>query len=82
MSSKVEHYTQCTMSRVSGTARHIHVAWIPSQFAKVGRHLEIKINDEWTGPWLVDHRGSTMESAAVEEKSREYKHAFASIEKD
>ena len=79
MSAKT-HYAQCTMERRDGTAIIRHVAWIPSSFAKVGRHLDLKIGDDWSGPWVVAERGGTMESDACEVKSREYKHAYASIE--
>ena len=46
-----ETFTQCLLHRLQfDDTKLVHVAWIPSQFAVVGKMLDIKINGEW-----VDH---------------------------
>lgn len=75
------HYTQCRLEKDTPTGGvWKHTAWIPSEFAKVGRLLDIEMDGEWSEGWRVTERYATMDAKAVEDKSREHKHAFASIE--
>ncbi len=45
---------QCTLLREHDGQRTLQVAWIPQQFAKAGKLVELKdANYLWTGPWQV-----------------------------
>lgn len=73
MSKKTQTYTQCIMHLwISETSKMIYTAWIPSQLAKVGRSLEIKIEGEWTTGWVVAEKGAVKDAAYVEEHERDY----------
>lgn len=48
MSNK-QIYCQCKLVKDNS----VDVAWIPSQFAKVGKNLSLKINEEWQDGWQV-----------------------------
>jgi hypothetical protein len=61
------HYTQAEMA--SGS--HRHIAWIPSQFAKIGRELRI---DGVAGIWRVTARYDSQPADWVEARSRDYLH--------
>ena len=75
------HYTQVELCRNPPEGGLLkYVVWIPSEFAKIGKYLDVQTDGEWSEGWRVTERYSTMESDAVEAKSREHKHAFASIE--
>ncbi len=66
------HYTQCRLlstDEASASLTTYHVAWIPSQFAIVGRRLFI---DGLPGKWEVLERYESREADQVELKSRDY----------
>lgn len=66
------HYTQCNLLSVdeaSASCSYNHVAWIPSQFAIVGRRLFI---DGLPGKWEVIEKYESREASLVELKSRDY----------
>jgi len=48
MSNK-QIYRQCKLVKENT----YDIAWIPSQFAKVGKNLSLKINEEWQEGWKV-----------------------------
>ena len=45
------------MSRRVGTATEIHVAFLPTEFAKVGKTVGIKFGDEWREGFVIDSVG-------------------------
>jgi hypothetical protein len=55
-----------------GGGKQIHTAFIPTSFAKVGKHVEILIDSaeddegKWSRGWVVTERGSTMDSKALD----------------
>lgn len=72
--SKADHYTQVTMHAPAAAAaggRRVHVAFVPSKLAVVGKRLRI---DSVPGDWTVVERGQTLPADQVEAKSRDYLH--------
>lgn len=68
-------YKQCRLQKANTT----QVAWIPSEFAKIGWVLQIKENDTWTDGWKVLSTSEAVEDKAVEHNSRAHKSFGASI---
>lgn len=66
------HYTQVELAGLGPPVR-VHVAWIPSQFAKVGRRLRI---DGLDGDWIVSERYDSKPAEYVEAKAREHRRAL------
>lgn len=69
-------YTQCTYTQmvesttgVSTNALRIGTAWIPTEFAKVGKRIRI---DGKEGIWTVTAVGSTKGEKAAMADSRDY----------
>lgn len=69
--SVLRHYTQATMHGLDEAAGQRHVAWIPSEHARLGRKIRI---DGLAGRWLVVERGDTKTAEWVEPKSRDHLH--------
>jgi hypothetical protein len=71
--SKNQTYTQCTYTQPASTtdtnAVRVGVAWIPSQFAEVGRKIRI---DGKLGVWTVTGVGSTKSAEHAIADSRDY----------
>jgi len=61
---------QCTMKK----GNRVQTSWIPEKYAKKGKILKLKDDDEWTDGWEVINVGSRMESKQVHERSRDYTH--------
>jgi len=54
MSKHQQLYRQCRMEKKTETGKLVHTAWIPTQFAHVGKNISIKnSDDEWVGGWQV-----------------------------
>jgi len=52
-------YRQCVMEKQIENGKRIHTAWIPTQFAKVGKKIGLKLEDEsWDEGWTVTLAGS------------------------
>lgn len=74
-------YTQCKMERkLPGGAKQTHVAFIPTNFAKVGRNIEIMMDGDdegsWSEGWVVIERGATVDRVDLE-KQRTAQKSFA-----
>jgi hypothetical protein len=60
-------YTQCKLEKkISSTSRLTETAWIPSNFAKIGRNIEIKVGEKWDSGWVVIERYASANSAAMD----------------
>ncbi len=75
-------YTQCRLERkLPSGGKQIHTAFIPSNFAKVGRNVEILTDSDdegsWSKGWVVVERGATMDRNALE-NHRSAQKTFAS----
>jgi hypothetical protein len=68
-------HTQCNLQMKSKNQVLETVAWIPSQFAAVGKFLRIRERDGWQ----VMGAGETLPSEYVLRHERDYRKAFASI---
>lgn len=73
-SSKSPTYTQCLMSRSSGTGRMQHVAWIPTQFARKGRYVKIDFETGTVDGWRIDETWAVQSAGDTNERSQDYKH--------
>lgn len=74
---KTENYTQCKLEKqYDNTCRaYSYVVWIPSKFAKIGKMLTVKQDDEsWSDGWKVVATYTTQKAAQVEEDARDYLH--------
>lgn len=46
----MQNYKQCLLTNNG----YQDISWIPSQFAREGKILSIKIDNEWVNGWLVE----------------------------
>lgn len=64
-----EYHVQCQFVR--GNERY--TAWIPEEYAKLGRVLKLRHDDgHWEDGWEVKRRGARMLSSYVEDHERNY----------
>lgn len=61
MAKKPTLYKQCVLVLPFRNGHKRDVAWIPSQFAKVGRTLSIFQGGEWTDGWTVKEVGASQD---------------------
>lgn len=57
-----------------------HVAWIPSKFAIVNRHIEIKLGEEWRS-FTVKETWGTKDAKVVEQRGHDSTKGFGSVVK-
>lgn len=57
----------------------VHIAWIPEEFAKVGKVLKLKdpISGEWDDGWVVQSVYARQAEEFVLEHSQDYKYQRA-----
>jgi len=70
---KTEIYKQCMLRKNNGnTGWTNQIAWIPDEFAKVGKYLELKKRDQenWDNSWKVISVGAELDSSALLAKGR------------
>lgn len=67
--TKEQTYTQCKYAQETATGKKFDVAWIPSNFAKVGKKIRI---DDKDGVWTIESVGSTKSAKTAMEDSRDY----------
>lgn len=70
--SKGDTYAQCSMERKVSTGVQQHVAWIPNEFAVVGKYIRIKFEETWIDGWLVTGVGAKKDWLYLELKSRDH----------
>ena len=56
-----KQYRQCSMTRKVETSTETHVAFLPTEFAKVGKTVGIKFGDEWREGFVIDSVGPSRE---------------------
>ncbi len=60
-------YRQCKMEKQVETGKKIHMAWIPSQFAKLGKTISLKkADDSWSTGWRVVFVGGTKTQESID----------------
>lgn len=65
------HYRQCRL--LKGDA--VTTSWIPEKFAKKGKYLKLRKNNEWVDGWLVVEVGDTRQPEEfVLARSQDYRH--------
>ncbi|AXQ69727.1 hypothetical protein HOU03_gp540 [Caulobacter phage CcrSC] len=62
--------TQCRMTRGE---TGVLISWIPTEFAQVGRKIDLKEKDFWSRGWIVDKVWTTMDAKAVAERGHDYR---------
>jgi hypothetical protein len=69
------YYRQCTMRRDDPAGFHQRcVSWIPERFAKVGKYLKLKNDDDtWTDGWKVQEVGDRKDHKAVASAEQAHK---------
>jgi hypothetical protein len=67
-------FKQCKMENKSTGWSDVHTAWIPEQFAKVGKVLRLKFEEGWDEGWVVTEVGTQMTEEWVMEYSQDYKY--------
>ena len=68
-------YTQCTLRRPTENGYSVDTAWIPSEFAKVGKIIKIKqADDSWEDGWKVVSTGTTRSAEWLQGHERDYLH--------
>ena len=75
MDKKLVMYTQCVLKRPSDGGFLVDNAWIPSEFAKLGKVLKIKQDDNiWQDGWKVTSVGTTRNIEWLQTHERDYLH--------
>ena len=76
MANKNQYYKQCILQKQVDDKRIREMTtFIPEQFAKVGKYLEILEGEEWSDGWRVKLASKVrLEESYVQERSRDYKH--------
>lgn len=71
MKRKDANYVQCHLQK--GNTHHM--AWIPEQFANVGKYIKIKDdNDSWDDGWQVKYASeNVLDALAANQASQMYK---------
>lgn len=64
---KTEIYKQCLLSKTNGFTITRQVAWVPQEFAILGKYLELKKRDQekWDNAWKVISVGAELDSNAL-----------------
>lgn len=66
-------YTQCELQKIDGDASIVELAWIPSEFGKLGKKIKIKKSGKWDDGWKVVRVYSFLSSNIVEARSSDYR---------
>lgn len=75
MLMKVETYTQCRLKKqLPDNANKQTTTWLPTQYAQVGRVLELKDDKGvWEDGWRVMSAGAVLPAKVAEARERNYK---------
>jgi len=69
-------YTQCKLQK----GNTFTTSFIPSEFAKINKIIDLKENGEWSKGWKVIEKGATLDAKYVEEKKKHFRRGvFGSI---
>lgn len=68
-------FKQCRMVQraPNGNGLGVHTAWIPEQFAVIGRVLSLKFGECWSNDWEVERVDTRVSEEYVREHERDYK---------
>ena len=65
----MNYHKQCILKKGTATT----VSWIPEEFAKEGRVVELKNNGVWEDGWVVSGVGTRLPTHFVIDRSQDYK---------
>lgn len=64
----IETYSQVELKRRQQT----DIVWIPTEFARTGRYIKIKVNGSWQDGWRVMKVYATQDADLVRGRARDY----------
>jgi hypothetical protein len=66
---------QCDLSKlVENGGVSVTTSWLPERFAKVGRYVKLKRDDDsWEDGWQVVSTGARMKESILRDRSQDYK---------
>lgn len=69
-----DFHRQCKLSRQKNGKVEILVTWLPEEYAKVGKVLEIEMESgEWENGWAVCEVHTRKKSKEVAERERDHR---------
>lgn len=72
---KSDLFVQCRLVEVSDVAP-VTTSWVPFHLAQKGKRVEMKMDGEWRGPWVIEevHRESQIRGDQLETLEDEYRY--------
>jgi len=71
---KTDYHRQCRLSKQRNGKVEILTTWLPEEFARVGKVLELEMNSGgWENGWAVCEVYERKKSKEVAERERDYK---------
>jgi hypothetical protein len=67
-----KYYCQCRLHKKTKTGVIIDTAWIPEKYARVEKHIRVKIDDEWDPDWYVVCVWGKKEEKELAASERDY----------
>lgn len=67
---QAQWYTQCLMKK----GNSYRVGWIPNDFGKEGRIVDLKLNSKWSKGWKVIQAGILLDGHEVKAREMDYRH--------
>ncbi len=71
----MQMYTQCKIVRKTNEGLCEDIAFIPIEFARIGRNIRIKKDNEWIDGWTVSevYKSSTVTETVALKAQNEYR---------
>jgi len=71
---KADYHRQCRLSRQINGKMEILVTWLPEEFSKVGKVLELEMESgKWQNGWAVCEVYERRKTKEVAERERDYR---------
>lgn len=72
---KSDFFVQCRLVEI-GDRAPITTSWVPLHLAKKGKKVEMKMDGEWRGPWVIDevHKENKVSGDQLEVLEDEYRY--------
>ena len=66
------NYTQCLLRKPTSKGYTERVAFIPTTLAKIGKVVEVKVDDSWDNGWTVTKTYATVSWDYLQPRERDY----------
>ena len=66
------NYTQCLLRKPTSKGYKERVAFIPTNMAKAGKTVEVKIDDCWENGWIVTKTYATVSWDYLQPRERDH----------